>query len=100
AENRLNAVLIGQDHCTLVLGLFSGFDEISKFPPGRFMRGILVSHVQAVFNDPEKGEAPVVRSREALSAPNSVIWRVHGDVTTFWLTCTISAPDRHRKFMI
>lgn len=33
------------------------------------------------FNDPANGERPVERSADALFAPNSVAWRVHGDVT-------------------
>ncbi|MES2449665.1 MAG: oxygenase MpaB family protein [Pseudomonadota bacterium] len=44
-------------------------------------RGI-VRQVRAVFNDTAKGERPVVRSDDALFEPGSVIWRVHGDVTT------------------
>jgi uncharacterized protein (DUF2236 family) len=35
-----------------------------------------------VFNDKAKGDRPVVRSDNALFPRNSVIWRVHGDVTT------------------
>lgn len=53
--------------------------------PGSFLRRVLVSRVQAVFNDREKGETPVVRSRGALFEPESVIWRVHGDVTTMMI---------------
>ncbi|MEG3150823.1 oxygenase MpaB family protein [Sphingomonas sp. ZT3P38] len=44
-------------------------------------RGI-VQQVRAVFNDQAKGERPVVRSPDALFQPGSVVWRVHGDVTT------------------
>lgn len=53
--------------------------------PGSLLRSILVSRVQAVFNDRGKGETPVVRSRGALFEPESVIWRVHGDVTTMMI---------------
>lgn len=53
--------------------------------PGSLMRRVLVTRVQAVFNDREKGETPVVRSRNALFDPESVIWRVHGDVTTMMI---------------
>jgi uncharacterized protein (DUF2236 family) len=52
---------------------------------GSILRRVLVSRVQAVFNDREKGETPVVRSRDALFEPESVIWRVHGDVTTMMI---------------
>ena len=34
-----------------------------------------------MFNDPEKGERPVVRRPDGLFGPDSVAWRVHGDVT-------------------
>lgn len=42
----------------------------------------VIGRVRAVFNDQAKGETPVVRSDDALFAPHSAIWRVHGDVTT------------------
>jgi uncharacterized protein (DUF2236 family) len=42
----------------------------------------LVRRVRAVFNDQARGEAPVPRSDDALYPRDSVIWRVHGDVTT------------------
>ncbi|KQM12996.1 oxygenase MpaB family protein [Novosphingobium sp. Leaf2] len=38
-------------------------------------------HVVDMFNARERGEAPVVRSGDAMFAPTSVAWRVHGDVT-------------------
>jgi len=38
--------------------------------------------VVAVFNDTQRGEAPVVRSDNALFARDSVVWRVHGDVAS------------------
>lgn len=49
------------------------------------LRKLLVSRVQAVFNDADRGEVPVIRSRRALFAPGTVIWRVHGDVTTMMI---------------
>ena len=42
----------------------------------------IVSRVRAVFNDPARGEKPVVRQPDGLFGPQSVTWRVHGDVTT------------------
>lgn len=42
----------------------------------------IVGRVRAVFNDRSRGEAPTERSPTALFGPESVIWRVHGDVTT------------------
>jgi len=50
--------------------------------PIRRIQGEIVGHVRAVFNDRAKGERPVVRSGNALFPRDSVIWRVHGDVTT------------------
>jgi len=50
--------------------------------PSNVMRRALVARVQAVFNDRTRGEAPAIRSANALYDPDSVIWRVHGDVTT------------------
>jgi uncharacterized protein (DUF2236 family) len=50
--------------------------------PTAFLRRALVGRVRAVFNDRAKGEKPVVRSSDALFPRDSVIWRVHGDVTT------------------
>lgn len=49
------------------------------------LRQLLVKRVQGVFNDRERGERPVVRSADALYPPDSVIWRVHGDVTTMMI---------------
>jgi uncharacterized protein (DUF2236 family) len=46
------------------------------------IRGALVGRVRALFNDRSRGERPVQRSADALFAPGSVTWRVHGDVTT------------------
>ena len=50
--------------------------------PTALLRRALVGRVRAVFNDRAKGEKPVVRSSNALFPRDSVIWRVHGDVTT------------------
>ena len=46
------------------------------------VRAALVGQVRSVFNDRSRGEQPVVRSADALNQPDSVAWRVHGDVTT------------------
>lgn len=48
----------------------------------RPLQYLLVGRVRAVFNDRARGEQPVVRSANALFPEHSVIWRVHGDVTT------------------
>jgi uncharacterized protein (DUF2236 family) len=44
-------------------------------------RGV-AAEVRAVFNDRERRETPVQRSDHAMFARDSVLWRVHGDVTT------------------
>src|SRR5258708_4562091 len=43
---------------------------------------MMVGRVRAVFNDQARGEKPVVRHDDGLFGPASVVWRVHGDVTT------------------
>jgi uncharacterized protein (DUF2236 family) len=57
----------------------------SHLSPQAVLRRALVSRVQALFHDPTRKEPPVVRSGEALFKPDSVIWRVHGDVTTMMI---------------
>jgi len=42
----------------------------------------MIGQVRAVFNDAARGETPVQRSMNGLFGPDSVVWRVHGDVTT------------------
>lgn len=42
----------------------------------------MIGQVRAVFNDAARGETPVQRSANGLFSPESVVWRVHGDVTT------------------
>ncbi|UYY76108.1 oxygenase MpaB family protein [Sphingomonas sp. R1] len=42
----------------------------------------MIGQVRAVFNDAARGETPVQRSMNGLLGPDSVVWRVHGDVTT------------------
>jgi uncharacterized protein (DUF2236 family) len=57
-----------------------------SFPnPMDALRRSTVRHVQSVFNDRSKGEAPVIRSDNALFPPASTIWTVHGDVTTMMI---------------
>ncbi|WP_232491797.1 oxygenase MpaB family protein [Novosphingobium kaempferiae] len=52
--------------------------DLTSNPVKRAIRRKIVE----IFNDRERGEAPVVRSRNALLAPTSVAWRVHGDVAS------------------
>lgn len=58
---------------------------LAELRPSAQLRRLLVTQVRAVFNDGQKGASPVLRSRDALFEPNSVIWRVHGDVTTMMI---------------
>ena len=44
------------------------------------VRRRLAAEIVAVFNDPARGERPVARRTDGLFGPNSVAWRVHGDV--------------------
>lgn len=46
------------------------------------VRRAMIGQIRAVFNDAARGEAPVQRSTNGLFSPESVVWRVHGDVTT------------------
>jgi uncharacterized protein (DUF2236 family) len=46
------------------------------------LRRALVRQVRSTFNDQSRGERPVPRSDDALFPRDSVIWRVHGDVTS------------------
>jgi uncharacterized protein (DUF2236 family) len=42
----------------------------------------MIGQVRAIFNDQARGEKPVVRRDDGLFGPGTVVWRVHGDVTT------------------
>jgi len=42
----------------------------------------IVRQVRTLFNDQARGEEPVKRSDTALFSPDSMIWRVHGDVVS------------------
>lgn len=51
-------------------------------PLARRMKRAIVGEIRAVFHDRSRGETPVVRRADGLFGPQSVAWRVHGDVTT------------------
>jgi uncharacterized protein (DUF2236 family) len=53
--------------------------------PPNLLKSFFVGRVRATFHDQGRGEAPIERSPHALHAPDSVIWRVHGDVTTMMI---------------
>jgi uncharacterized protein (DUF2236 family) len=42
----------------------------------------IASEIVGMFNDRAQGEGPVLRRTDGLFGPQSVVWRVHGDVTT------------------
>ncbi|RYD50308.1 MAG: DUF2236 domain-containing protein [Sphingomonadales bacterium] len=46
------------------------------------LKQLLIAQVRKTFNDQAKGEKPVVRQLDGLFGPQSVPWRVHGDVVT------------------
>lgn len=48
-------------------------------------RAAIRQRISDVFNDPEKGERPVLRRADALFPPDSVAWRVNGDVVTMMI---------------
>ncbi|TPG49530.1 DUF2236 domain-containing protein [Roseomonas nepalensis] len=48
----------------------------------RPIRGAIAAQVVALFNDRKRGETPVLRQADGLFGPDSVAWRVHGDVTS------------------
>jgi uncharacterized protein (DUF2236 family) len=50
--------------------------------PSSILSRTLVSQVRATFNDRSKGEQPIAPSDDALFPRGSMIWRVHGDVTS------------------
>ena len=53
-----------------------------RFAFSEILRRRVVGDVRALFNDQAKGETPTPMSDNALFPRESVIWRVHGDVTT------------------
>ena len=50
--------------------------------PTTVLRRALVTQVRNTFNDRSRGERPVPASDNALYSRSSVVWRVHGDVTS------------------
>jgi uncharacterized protein (DUF2236 family) len=54
----------------------------AALPFGRMLKQRIASEVVSIFNDRERGQAPVVRQPGGLFGPQSVVWRVHGDVTS------------------
>eukprot|EP01035_Chromulina_nebulosa_P016736 gene16736-22192_t len=50
--------------------------------PATLAKQRLVGEVRALFNDQDRGEKPVARREDGLFGQQSVVWRVHGDVTS------------------
>ncbi len=48
-------------------------------------KALIRRQVTDLFNDASKGERPVLRRADALFAPDSVAWRVNGDVVTMMI---------------
>jgi uncharacterized protein (DUF2236 family) len=48
----------------------------------RPLKQAIAAEVVALFNDPARGERPVLRRPDGLFGPSSVAWRVHGDITS------------------
>lgn len=46
------------------------------------VRRRLAAEIVGLFNDPARGERPVARRTDGLFGPDSVAWRVHGDVVS------------------
>ena len=53
--------------------------------PFDFARRAIRQRITEVFNDASKGERPVLRRADALFPPDSVAWKVNGDVTTMMI---------------
>jgi uncharacterized protein (DUF2236 family) len=49
------------------------------------VRRAIASEIVAIFNDVDRGEKPVRRRPDGLFGPESIAWRVHGDVTTMMI---------------
>lgn len=49
------------------------------------VRNLIRRRIADIFNDAEKGERPVLRRADALFPPDSVAWRVNGDVVTMMI---------------
>jgi uncharacterized protein (DUF2236 family) len=50
--------------------------------PAQPIKNAIATRVVALFNDRARGEAPVARRADGLFGPQSVAWRVHGDVAS------------------
>ena len=53
--------------------------------PFNFAKRAIRQRISDVFNDADKGERPVLRRGDALFPPDSVAWKVNGDVVTMMI---------------
>jgi uncharacterized protein (DUF2236 family) len=58
---------------------------MSPVLPFDFAKRAVRQKITEVFNDADKGERPVLRRADALFPPDSVAWKVNGDVTTMMI---------------
>ena len=58
-----------------------GFPSLLPGTLARPIKDAIAASVVALFNDRSRGEKPVKRRPDGLFGPQSVAWRVHGDVT-------------------
>lgn len=54
-------------------------------PPSQSAKALIRRRITEIFNDAERGERPVLRRADALFSPDSVAWKVNGDVTTMMI---------------
>lgn len=54
----------------------------AALPFGKVLKQRIASEVRSIFNDKSRGQAPVMRQTDGLFGSESVVWRVHGDVTS------------------
>jgi uncharacterized protein (DUF2236 family) len=56
--------------------------DLFSSPLSRALKQRIAGEVVSIFNDRSKGQRPVQRRADGLFGPQSVVWRVHGDVTS------------------
>lgn len=76
------AALLGLRQIIMASRFNSSFLSLPLWSPAKPTKQAIIRRVRAVFNDQARGERPVMRSPDSLFEPDSVIWKVHGDVIT------------------
>lgn len=54
----------------------------TALPFARVLKRRIAAEVVSIFNDRARGQKPVTRRADGMFGPQSVVWRVHGDVTS------------------